>query len=107
MSFSQAGGIIDTIAVTRSTRSDTTRAATVWSSLLESDWPGGREMVFPDAAAAVTCAMRFFLSVLSSPLCARSRNGWAIVGCGSVLVEKRVWKYSVWTRWSGSARSVK
>ena len=44
------------------------------------------------AAAAVTCAMRFFLSVLSSPLWARYRNGWAIVGCGSVLVENRVWK---------------
>ncbi len=92
VSFSHAGGIIETIAVTRSRWSSVTRVATVWSSRELSDCPGGRTMVRRAAAAAVTWAMRFFLSVLSSPLCARYRNGWAIVGCGSVLVENRVWK---------------
>ncbi|GED97437.1 hypothetical protein nbrc107697_14760 [Gordonia crocea] len=70
-SFSHAGGIIETIAVTRSTWSSVTRVATVWSRRELSDWPGGRTIVRRAAAAAVTWAMRFFRSVLSSPLWAR------------------------------------
>jgi hypothetical protein len=91
-SFSQAGGIIETTAVTRSTPSSTTRDSIVWSSRALSDCPRGRTMTLPRARATVFSAIRFFRSVLSSPLCAMKRNGCAIVGCGSVLVEKRVWK---------------
>ena len=90
MSFSHAGGIIETIAVTRSRWSSVTRVATVWSS--RAVGLSGRAHDGAAAAAAVTWAMRFFLSVLSSPLCARYRNGWPSSGAGGSLVENRVWK---------------
>lgn len=35
------------------------------------------------------------------------RKGCAMDGCGSVFVEKRVWKYSVRTLCRSSSRSVK
>ncbi|CPU41067.1 Uncharacterised protein [Mycobacteroides abscessus] len=50
---------------------------------------------------------RFFLSVLSSPLCAMSRKGWAMVAFGAVFVENRVWKNIECTSIRGSDRSLK
>ncbi len=106
-SFSHAGGISDTTASTRSRPSSNTRLCSVWSRRPESDWPGGRTIRRCRVIARVSSEIRFLRSVLSSPLCAISRNGCAIVGCGSVLVEKRVWKYSDRTAWPGSRRSAK
>ncbi|MNT24467.1 hypothetical protein D3C72_1599410 [compost metagenome] len=106
-SFSQAGGIMETTAVTRSSPSSSTRVCKVWSSRQLSDWPLGRMIEAFLASAIAASERRFLRSVLSSPLCAISRKGWAMEGCGSVLVENRVWKYMVWTVWSGSTRSRK
>ncbi|MDQ1027988.1 hypothetical protein QF035_005570 [Streptomyces umbrinus] len=106
-SFSQAGGMSDTTASTRSRPSSNTRLCRVWSSRLESDCPGGRTMLRVRARARASSLSRFFRSVFSSPLCAMRRNGWAMVGCGSVLVENRVWKYSERTECRGSTRSRK
>ena len=106
-SFSHAGGMSDTTASTISSPSSNTRLCRVWSRRLESDCPGGRTMLRVRARASASSDSRFFRSVLSSPLCAIRRNGCAIVGCGSVFVEKRVWKYSVRTECRGSRRSVK
>ena len=92
LSFSQAGGISETTASTMSRPSSKTRLCRVWSSRLLSDCPGGRTIRRSRARAPASSASRFFRSVFSSPLWAIIRNGCAIVGCGSVLVEKRVWK---------------
>ena len=91
-SFSQAGGIIETTAVTRSRPSSMTRLCSVWSRRQESDCPSGDTIRPFRARATAASDRRFFLSVLSSPLWAISRNGWAMEVRGSVLVEKRVWK---------------
>ena len=91
-SFSHAGGISETTASTVSRPSSKTRLCRVWSSRLLSDWPGGRTIRRNRARAPASSASRFLRSVFSSPLCAIIRNGCAMDGCGSVLVENRVWK---------------
>ena len=106
-SFSHAGGIIATTAVTRSRSSSRTRFCSVWSSRQLSDWPYGRMISRLKARAMALSESRFFLSVLSSPLCAINRNGCAMVAFGAVLVEKRVWKNIECTSIDGSDRSLK
>ncbi len=51
--------------------------------------------------------LRLPRTVLISPLCATSRNGWASGQDGNVLVEKREWTSASSLAYRGSDRSVK
>ncbi len=116
MSGSEANAFGISIIITcGKERPDATRKSTTLSSDAESE-PPGRMMGLKSSMAAPKTSLlssasradiqaRLPDSVLISPLCEMSRNGWARSHDGNVFVEKREWTIASFDVVRGSPRS--